>query len=518
MAFDSSVLRGVLAEIEEHLAGKRVRSIRLSRDGFFLEFSGGVGILVNLSRLLFSIFLSESSLEAVEQTDPPFILLLRKHLLGSELIRVYQHEFDRIAFLEFETRYSSRLIERKKLVLELFPAESNALLIGDERLVISSWRKRRAGGNFYAPSSLRRENPLLLRSIEEFSIDRISDIFQGMSRNLLDYLSSGNLPERWKSWINALEKRNFSPVLFEGEDGAPLDYWLLDYDPRGSGVKKFYSSLSELIEKFIRRKIKFEERLALEKRKEKERKDRLKYLLKKREKLLSAIAREKEAERLRILAETILANISSICKGEREAKLLNPYTGEMELISLDPSLSPSENARRLFKEASRLRRGAKKAALELENVEREIKKLESLKGPGEVPMEEKGEKKGQIFASPFREFDYKGWKILVGKGAESNDLLTFKKASPDDIWLHVQGSPGSHVVIRCSSGSEVPNDVLEYAASLAAYYSKARMNTKVPVDYTLVRYVKRHPSGRRGAVLIRNQKTIWVRPRSGEIS
>ncbi len=518
MAFDSSILRGVLAEIEEHLSGKRVRSIRLSRDGFFLEFSGRVGISVNLSRLLFSIFLSESPLEAVEQPDPPFILLLKKHLLGSELIRVYQHEFDRIAFLEFETRYPSRLIERRKLVLELFPTRSNALLIGDERLIISSWRRGRVGGIFYVPPSSRKENPLFLRNIEGFSIDRISDIFQGMSRNLLDYLSSGNLPDRWKTWINALEKRNFSPILFEGKDEAPLDYWLLDYDPRSFIAKKFLTSLSELIEEFIRRKIEFEERLAWEKRKEKEKKDRLKYLLKKREKLLSAIAREKEAERLRILAETILANIKSIRKGEKEARLLNPYTGKIEPVKLDPSLSPSENAQKLFKEASKLGRGAKRAAQELENVEKEIKKLKSLKELGEIQMEEKGEEEDQISASPFREFDYKGWKILVGKGAESNDLLTFKKASPDDIWLHVQGSPGSHVVIRCSSGSEVPVDVLEYAASLAAYYSKARMNTKVPVDYTLVKYVKRHPSGKRGAVLIKNQKTIWVRPRSGEIS
>ncbi|MCD6363413.1 MAG: NFACT family protein [Synergistetes bacterium] len=517
MAFDGSVLRGILGELEESFLGKRIRSVKLDKRGVFLEFSGGVGISIALSRSFSSIFASDSPVGITDQPDPPFVLLLRKHLVGSELIRVYQHEFDRVAFLQFETRYASRLVERRKLALELFPGRANAILLEDERIVVSAWKEKGMKSRYYLPPISRRVNPLLFRNIGELSIDRISAVFQGTSENLLDYLSSGSVSEKWESWINALEKRAFLPVLFIAEEGFPLDYWILDYDFPRAAAKESFATLSELVRSFMIRRMEFEEEVEWRKRREKERRDRLKYLLKKRDKLLDVIEREEEARRLKLLGEIILANISFIKKGEREASLLNPYTGELETIRLDPSLSPAMNAQKLFKEASKLKRGVKKAREELARVEMEIAKLDAIDGIEKV-TKEKREKKEQKSSLPFREFDYKGWKILVGKGAKSNELLTFKKASPEDIWLHVRGSPGSHVVVRNPWGSELPGDVLEFAASLAAYYSKARMNAKVPVDYTLVKYVKRHPSGKRGAVLVRNQNTIWVRPRSGEIS
>jgi len=101
----------------------------------------------------------------------------------------------------------------------------------------------------------------------------------------------------------------------------------------------------------------------------------------------------------------------------------------------------------------------------------------------------------------YREFERDGWRILVGKGAADNDYLTFRVAEPNDLWLHVAGWSGSHVVIRVPDpGAEVPRPVLDYAARLAAWYSKGR-GAKGKVEVHLcragdVRKPPRFPAGK----------------------
>ncbi|MBC7332824.1 MAG: DUF814 domain-containing protein [Synergistetes bacterium] len=315
-------------------------------------------------------------------------------------------------------------------------------------------------------------------------------------------------------------REDIKPTLFISREGVPLDFWFLDYSFTDAYRKKYFNGVSDLMGYFLVEKKRIERDIEERIRRNKEIEDRRSYLLKKREKLRETISREGEIRRLELIGEMIFANLSSIPDKASRIKLSNPYTGELEDVELDPSLTPALNAQRYFKEAAKLRRGIEKAKYELNKVEEELAKLSAVNIsplPDREGMEKREEKSEKRDGKAFREFEYKGWVILVGKGASSNEELTFRISSDDDIWLHVKGSPGSHVVIRNPLKQEVPLDVLEFAASLAAYYSKAKMNTKVPVDYTLVKYVKRHPAGKRGAVLISNQRTIWVRPRSGEI-
>jgi len=509
MGFDSSVLFAVLREVESSLVGEKVKDVKGWQGGFSIGFQRGSPLVVNLSPQYFSLFLSSFEFQEQEEKHSPFVLLLRKHLIGYKLVSVEQHEFDRIAIFTFEALYPGRFVERKSLVLELIPSRLNAVLIGEERRVITHWKGSPLESNFYLLPTLKCINPLL---VGEFSQEMPLDLFQGVSKNVRSFLESfGDRLQGWNEWIYALREKRFSPTLFLTSEGCPIDYWVLDYDLEGAPIKKHFERPSQLIEAFLSERIRFEEAREKEKRRESELSDRRNYLLKKRDKLLSLIARKDEVRKLEIKGETIFANLSFLPSKSDVLYLPNPYTGEVEEIKLDPSLSLVLNAQRFLKEASKLRRGIKKAEEELKKVEEELSKIDSISS-----KEGKKEKEDLSKELPFREFRYGEWRILVGKGALSNEILTFKLASPMDVWLHVKGSPGSHVIIRNPSASEVPIEVIEFAASLAAYYSKAKMNTKVPVDYTLVRYVKRHPSGKKGAVLIRNEKTLWVRPRSGE--
>jgi len=104
-----------------------------------------------------------------------------------------------------------------------------------------------------------------------------------------------------------------------------------------------------------------------------------------------------------------------------------------------------------------------------------------------------------------------GIDIYVGKNNKQNDYLTLKLASPNDIWLHTKNIPGSHVIIK-KSRQDIPERTLMEAAALAAYHSKAKMSSNVPVDYTNVKYVKKPGGAKPGMVIYENYKTINITP------
>jgi predicted ribosome quality control (RQC) complex YloA/Tae2 family protein len=107
-----------------------------------------------------------------------------------------------------------------------------------------------------------------------------------------------------------------------------------------------------------------------------------------------------------------------------------------------------------------------------------------------------------------------GTVIQVGKNNKQNDYLTHQLASSTDTWLHTKEIPGSHVVIRSKQVSE---QTLLEAAMLAAYFSKGRESSQVPVDYTLIKYVKKPSGARPGFVTYENQKTLYVTPDEEEV-
>ena len=104
-----------------------------------------------------------------------------------------------------------------------------------------------------------------------------------------------------------------------------------------------------------------------------------------------------------------------------------------------------------------------------------------------------------------------GLTVLVGKNNKQNDIVTFKLAAQHDLWFHTKDIPGSHVILKCGSTKPEERDI-EYAANLAAYYSKARESSKVPVDYTERRHVKKPAGAKPGFVIFFEQKTVMAEP------
>jgi predicted ribosome quality control (RQC) complex YloA/Tae2 family protein len=118
---------------------------------------------------------------------------------------------------------------------------------------------------------------------------------------------------------------------------------------------------------------------------------------------------------------------------------------------------------------------------------------------------------------PYRTLAVGGFEVLVGRGDAENDALTFEVADPHDVWLHVAGgTPGSHVVIRNPGRGEVPRLVIETAASLAAWYSKARSAAKVEVHFCRVADVSKPRGAPTGLVELSRYKSVRVKPEKPE--
>lgn len=114
---------------------------------------------------------------------------------------------------------------------------------------------------------------------------------------------------------------------------------------------------------------------------------------------------------------------------------------------------------------------------------------------------------------PYRTVEVEGYEVLVGRGSEDNDYLTFEVAEPHDIWLHVAGgTPGSHVIVRNPDKGEVPRPVVERAAELAAWYSKARGAPRVEVHVCRASDVSKPRGAPAGLVELKRWKSVKVKP------
>jgi predicted ribosome quality control (RQC) complex YloA/Tae2 family protein len=234
--------------------------------------------------------------------------------------------------------------------------------------------------------------------------------------------------------------------------------------------------------------------------------------------------------------ELVTAYLHQIRRGDHEVTVINYYDPEAPEITipLDPTLSPSENAQVYFKKYNKRKAAKKWNQEQIQKAEEEMAYLESVlvqlenSSLREVEqireeLEEEGwlkaqpkkrERKKKEKPDPLKVTASDGTPIWIGKNNKQNDYLTHQLASSTDTWLHAKDIPGSHVVIR---GKNISEQTLREAAMLAAYFSKARESSQVPVDYTLVKHVKKPAGARPGFVIYTDQRTLYVTPDESQV-
>lgn len=217
------------------------------------------------------------------------------------------------------------------------------------------------------------------------------------------------------------------------------------------------------------------------------------------------------------IGHLIMANLNTIKQGMQEVTLYDLYHGKDIVIKLKKDLSPQDNAAHYYRKQRNIK---SETATRHDTLMRAQAKLEHLQSNYEQVikasqasdlkpfMKQQREKEKSL---PFKVYEKNGYTIWVGKNASSNDVLTTQYAQKNDMWLHAKDVSGSHVVIK-QQGAHFPNDVIHYAAQLAAYYSKLKGSSLVPVCYTLKKYVRKPKGMEPGQVVVDREEVMLVEP------
>lgn len=229
-----------------------------------------------------------------------------------------------------------------------------------------------------------------------------------------------------------------------------------------------------------------------------------------------------------IIANILMANLHHLEEGISEVELLNFYTDQNITIKLKKDLSPQKNAENYYRkskneqiEVETIQKNIETAFNKIIEIEGQIESVRAAENFKELKSFVKIQKKvAEEMESPkslFREYMFEGNLILVGKNSKNNDTLTLKNAQKEDYWLHARDCAGSHVVIKRKNKENLPNHVIEFAASLAAFYSKRKNEAVVPVIFTQKKFVRKTKGLPDGQVIVDKESTIMIEPYKPEV-
>lgn len=242
---------------------------------------------------------------------------------------------------------------------------------------------------------------------------------------------------------------------------------------------------------------------------------------------------ESQREVLKQSGELILAYQYTLEPGQTELEAHYDMDGPPLKIKLDPALSPLDNAQRYFSKYNKAKRALDDVPRLIQETENELAYLNQLSTDLDMASNWpeiddvqqalqagghwQGKKPKRIAgggnSAPIRLVTPDGYVMWVGRNSRQNEIVTFNKGGGEDLWLHARDVPGAHVVIKFD-GRAIPEDVIEQAASIAAYYSSRRADGKVPVDVTRCKYVRKIKGGAQGMVTYRNEETRIANPQS----
>ena len=567
MPLDAICLQGVVGELAPQLTGSRIEKIQQpARDQIILLLRGSRRLFLNAGANQPRIHLTEQLRDNPSQ-PPMFCMLLRKHLSGGIIESVRQEPLERVVTLTVLA--SDEMGERSRftLVWEGMPRRANLILCDRDGRIIDCLRRvdleaeqdrQVLPGLFYrlptrqdkcSPLSVTEEEfaALLERTAPDAPLDGwLLDTFTAISPLVARELtvracgstdapvSQGNaLWDVFSRWQQSVNENTFTPTLIK-RNGSLTDFTYGPVTQYGTYAEtEIYDSFSHLLDDF------YEKREQAERVKQKGRdllktattaRDRVRRKLAAQEKELAACL---DRDHLRICGELITANLYRMERGQSRLTAQNYYDENCADVDipLDVRLSPQENAARYFKQYAKAKTAEKYLTAQLQRGREELQYLESvLQELAQAESEQdfndirteltdggylrgRGKKRsGFQRASKPREFrSSAGLRILVGRNNRQNDRLTTKDADKRDIWLHTQKIHGSHVIL-CTGGAEPDEQSLMEAASLAAYFSQAQGSTKVPVDYTPVKFVKKPAGAKPGMVVYTTYQTMLADP------
>ena len=504
---------------------------------------------------------------------PMFCMLFRKYIQGGIITEISQINFERIIKISVESFDELKEKTTKDIYIEIMGRHSNIILVQNSKIIdsikrippsVSRVRQLLPNMTYELPPAQDKINPIKGTSIKSFiNILREFDgpIYKGIYSKFLGISPSvakeichranlnpndnGNDKTRdelsvlyriFSDLFTNIKKDEYNPCIVIDENvDKVIDFSCinLSYLDGNKFIKN--DSISQIIEDYYKTKD-FKERV--HQRTADLRKSisiKLERLYHKQKKIEKELRDADNADEFKVKGELLTSYIYMIQKGMESVEVANFYDPNYSniRIALNKNLTPSENAQKYFKKYNKL----KTAKIELtsqiaicneeieylENIMLGIENCENLEelddikdeliklGYAKAPFRYKAKKDIDPTTKPNQFTSSDGFTILVGKNNKQNDYLTLRIADPEDLWMHTKNIPGSHVIIKCA-GKEVPDNTLLEAATLAAYFSKARLSSQVPVDYTMKKHVKKPSGSKPGMVIYETNSTIYVTP------
>lgn len=572
MALDGIFLRHIKSEIESVALGARVSQIyQPNREElvFALRTMNGnkkllMSARANSPRVNFCTTTPENPAQ-----PPMFCMLLRKRIGGGKLVAVRQMDCDRVIFFDFECINELGDTVMITVVCEIMGMYSNVIVVNSDGVIIDSLKRvdmTMSSRRLVLPNIMYElPEPQEKLNIVETDVDEIAfklrnlesemplnkallRVIQGVSpvicreiehkvmegaTNLIEGVLYDKLISELKTMKEITENCSGQPCVIYREDGKPMDFSFMPISQYGGFAKiEYFDSFSGLLDAF------YDARDTKERMRVKSQ-SLVKLLTNISERIARKLSKQQtelknceNREQLRICGDLLQANLYRIERGAEYVDVENFYDenyGTLR-IKLNPAISPAANAQKFYKDYQKAKNAEnvlteqiKKGHNELlyvESVLDTVMRAENERDLAQIRDElteqgylhrQKGKQKNSAALPPYEFVSSDGFKILVGRNNRQNDKLTLKMAGKNDIWLHTKDIHGSHAVVF-ADGREVSDTAIYEAARIAAYHSKAQNSSRVPVDYTLIKYVSKPNGAKPGMVIYVNNKTLYVNP------
>lgn len=573
MALDGGYLRHICKEINDNAVNCRVEKVyQPNKDEIILSLRG----LNGASKLLLSARANSPRINLTSyapenpKVPPMLCMLFRKRLCGARLINARQEAMERIIFLEFDAANDLGDHIQLTLAVEIMGKYSNVIFIDENGFIIdalkrvdvsmSSQRLVLPGLKYSMPPAQDKINILecspqdILDRLQAITVDtRLSkallNTIQGFSPVIcreLEYLTgkgadltTGSLTQEHKKRLlfflertaAQLQQCSGTPCMVV-VNRKPMEFGFIDITQYGDTAQvKREESFSALLDSF------FNERDTAERMKAKSQDlhrlltNTLERLSRKINSQTAELSTSVDREELRIKGDLLQANLYRIEKGASRVTVENYYDNNSPItIALNPAISATQNSQQYYKKYRKAKTAEQVLRVQIEKAKEDLEYIETVleelgRATTEAELTEiraelveqgyakapRGKQKKTASLPPLKFISSNGFTILVGRNNKQNDKLTLKTASKNDIWLHTKNIHGTHAIIL-TEGKEVDQATLTEAAQLAAYHSRARNSSQVPVDYTQVRNVSKPSGAKPGMVIYVKNKTLYVTP------
>lgn len=558
MAFDGITVACLTQELKEVLLNGRIAKIaQPENDELLLTIKTPTGqrrLCISASASLPLIYLTDAN-KPSPMTAPNFCMLLRKHISNGRIVEISQPGLERIIHFTIEHLDEMGDLCQKKLIVEIMGKHSNIIFCNDKNMIldsikhvsaqVSSVREVLPGRTYFIPDTMHKFDPLTVTETDFIHLvkGKNCDIgkalytgFTGISPVIAQEICTlacidSNLPgtelsedhlkhlyTQFSIFISRIKAADFHPCIYylgaEPKEFSALsmtsfqNYSRQDFSQMSDVLNIYYSSKNALTR--IRQKsadLRHIVQTALER-------NRKKYNLQIRQ-LQDTDGRDK----YKVYGELLHTYGYNLEEGAKSLEALNYYTNEMITIPLDQTKSPQDNAKRYFDKYNKQKRTFEALSKLVNETKEDITYLESISTSLDIALTEDDlaqikeeliqagymrrkytKKKVKISNTPLHYLSSDGFHIYVGKNNLQNEELTFHFANGNDWWFHAKDIPGSHVIVK-TEGKELPDRTFEEAGKLAAYYSKARGNEKVEIDYIEKKHVKKPNGGKPGFVV-----------------